>query len=104
MKSFNSMSDKLKIILFELFKTTLPGLNQVLATESPLKMMKNVFYITLKDLFGLSIFKFLSKFFKISKFMASCTGKQIIAMQILPNISRNKDNQTIRFGQSRTAH
>ena len=75
------MSDKLKIILFELFKTTLPGLNQVLATESPLKMMKNVFYITLKDLFGLSIFKFLSKFFKISKFMASCTGKQIIISQ-----------------------
>ena len=26
-------------------------------------------------------------------------GKQIIGIHILPNISRNKDNQTMKFGQ-----
>ena len=31
-----------------------------LATESPLKMMKNAFYFTLKALFVFKIFKFLS--------------------------------------------
>ena len=35
----------------------------ILATESPLKMMKNALYFTLKDLFVLKIFKFLSWFF-----------------------------------------
>ena len=38
----------------------LSGLIQFLATESPLKMMKNTFYFTLKALFILEIFKFLS--------------------------------------------
>ena len=41
---------------FSLFK----GLRQFLAYESPLKMMKNDFYFTLKALFVLKIFKFLS--------------------------------------------
>ena len=27
-------------------------------------------------------------------------GKQVIAMHILPNISRSKGNQTMKFGQS----
>ena len=40
-------------------KGALSGLIQVLATESPLKMMKNAFYFTLKALFVLKIFKFL---------------------------------------------
>ena len=40
-----------------LLKGALKGLGQFLATESPLKMMKNVFYFTLKDLFVLKIFK-----------------------------------------------
>ena len=35
------------------------GLGQFLATESPLKIMKNAFYFTLKALFVLKIFKFL---------------------------------------------
>ena len=35
----------------------------------------------------------------ISKFMTSKPGKQTIAIQILPNISRGKNNQTIRFGE-----
>ena len=42
------------------FKGALSGLRQFLATESPLKMTKNHFYFTLKALFVLKIFKFLS--------------------------------------------
>ena len=38
----------------------LSGLRQFLATESPLKMMKNAFYFISKALFVLKIFKFLS--------------------------------------------
>ena len=34
----------------------------------------------------------------ISKFMTSQTGKQIITIHILPNISRSKGNQTMKFG------
>ena len=41
------------------FKGTLSGLWQSLATESPLKKMKNAFHFTLKALFVLKIFKFL---------------------------------------------
>ena len=35
----------------------------------------------------------------ISKFMTLQTGKQIIAIYILPNISRSKGNQIMKFGQ-----
>ena len=35
----------------------------------------------------------------ISKFMTSQPGKQTIAIPILPSISRNKGNQTLKFGQ-----
>ena len=31
--------------------------------------------------------------------MTSQPGKQLIAMHILPNISRSKSNQTTKFGQ-----
>ena len=31
--------------------------------------------------------------------MTSQTGQQIIAIHILPNISKSKDNQTMTFGQ-----
>ena len=31
--------------------------------------------------------------------MTSQTGQQIITIQILPNISRSKDNQAVKFGQ-----
>ena len=41
-------------------KGALLGLRQFLKTESPLKMMKNAFYFTLKALAVLMIFKFLS--------------------------------------------
>ena len=40
-------------------KGALSGLRQFLATESPLKMMKNSFYFTLKALFVLKTFKIL---------------------------------------------
>ena len=40
-------------------KFALLRLSYILATESPLKMMKNAFYFTLKALFVLKIFKFL---------------------------------------------
>ena len=41
-------------------KGGLSGLRPCLTTETPLKMMKNIFYFTLKALFVLKIFKFLS--------------------------------------------
>ena len=43
-----------------LLKGTLSGRREFLITESPLKMMKNAFYFTLKALFVLKIFNFLS--------------------------------------------
>ena len=44
-------------------KGTLEGLSKFLITESPLQMMKNAFYFTLKALFVLNVFKFLSWLF-----------------------------------------
>ena len=35
----------------------------------------------------------------ISKFMTLQPGKQTIVIHILPNISKSKDNQTMKFGQ-----
>ena len=35
----------------------------------------------------------------ISKFMTSQTGKSIITIHILPNISRSKGNQTMKLRQ-----
>ena len=56
--------DNLRVVIdgWELtrnIKGDLSGLRQFLAIESPLKIMKNVFYFTLKALFVLKIFKFL---------------------------------------------
>ena len=42
------------------FKGAFSGLRQFLEIESPLKMMKNAFYFTLKALLALKIFKLLS--------------------------------------------
>ena len=44
-------------------KGAISGLKQVLANENPSKMMKNAFYFTLKALFVLKIFTFLSWLF-----------------------------------------
>ena len=46
--------------LVYLVKCAHSGLRQFLATESPLKMMKNAFYFTSKTLFVLKIFKIFS--------------------------------------------
>ena len=81
-----------------------------MATESPLKTKKNAIYFMSKALFALKIFRFLSARFDhvekqvvgkvklISKFMTSHSGKQTVAMHTLPNISRSKNNQTVKFG------
>ena len=54
----------LRVVLsFLFFKGSLSGLRQFLATESPLKMMKNVFCFIPKALFILKIFKFSSWLF-----------------------------------------
>ena len=42
---------------------------------------------------------FIKKNSLISEFMTSQPGQQTIVIHILPNISRNKGNQTIKFGQ-----
>ena len=47
----------------KIIKGALSGLRKILATESRLKTMKNAFYFTLKALFVLNIFKFLSLFY-----------------------------------------
>ena len=43
-----------------IFKSTLSGLKQFLAAESPSKMIKNVFYFILKALLVYKVFNFLS--------------------------------------------
>ena len=57
--------------------------------------MNNAFYFILKALFVLEIIHFCCD----SKFMTSQTWQQLIKIHILPNISRNKDTQTMKFGQ-----
>ena len=96
---------------FSSIKGALLGLKQFLATESPLKMMKNAFYFTSIALFVLNIFKFLSwlfghvvkrldwkdkvnfKFHDVTAWLTNYFNTQ------LPNISRSKGNQAMKFGQ-----
>ena len=70
--------------------------------------MKNAFYFKLRALFVLQIFILTFGSCKktawletrlISKFMTVQPGQQTITIHILPNISRNKGDQTIKFGQ-----
>ena len=82
---------------------------EFLASESPLKMMKNAFYFNVQALFVLKIFKFLSWLFShagnslcrkkrlISKLMASQSGKHTITIHITPDISKSKGNQAMKF-------
>ena len=66
-------------------------------------MTENAFNFTLKALFALKIFcpnfsgDSLIRML-LSKFVTSQTGKEITAIYILPNISRSKGNQVIKFG------
>ena len=72
-------------------------------------MKKNAFYFILKALFAIKSFALtfwsckknglIRKMRLISKFMTSQPGYQTIALKILPNISRSKGNQTMKFGQ-----
>ena len=84
---------------------SLSGLRQFLAIESPLQIMKNAFYFTLKALFILTIFKFLSWYFGHLakrfnfKFYGVTTWLKKIVILMLPNISRSKGNQKMKFGQ-----
>ena len=47
-----------KLVISDNFKGAVSGLRRCLANKSSLKMMKNVFYFTLKALFVLKMFKF----------------------------------------------
>ena len=78
--------------------------------KSPLKVMKNVFYFIVRAPFVLNIWIFVLTFWVmwknglirklklISKFMTSQPGWQVIGIHILANILRNKDSQTMKFG------
>ena len=74
-----------------------------MAAKSPLKMLKNAFYFTSKALSVLKIFKFLSLLFgHVAKRLGkkdkdNFTAWLTIVIQILPNISRSKGNQTMKF-------
>ena len=81
--------------------------------ESLLKMMKNALDLILKTLFVLKSFKSFSWIFRhvarknglirklrlISKLMTTQHRYQSVTIQILPNISRSKGNETMEFGQ-----
>ena len=96
---------------FYIPRDNLLALRKFLTTESPLKIIKSLFYFMLKAIFIFKLFTFLAWLFghvgkwvdkkgKVNfKFMTSYTGKQIIEINILPNISRSKGNLAIKFGQ-----
>ena len=85
-----------------------------LAIESPLKIMKNVFFLIFNKfklkvfvVFHLSfcpdfllIYKngLIRKLWLVSKFVKSQAGQQMITIHILPNISRSKGSQAMKFG------
>ena len=75
-----------------------------MATESSLKMMKNVFYFTSKALFVLKIFEFLSWLFglvakRLDKKDRVNFKSYDVTTWLTNNISRSKGNQTMKFGQ-----
>ena len=71
-------------------------LRQFLATESPLKRMKNAFYFTSKALFVLKIFKFLSWYFG---HVAKRLDKKDKVNFKFYYVTRSKGNQKIKLGQ-----
>ena len=74
-------------------------------------MMKNAFCFTLKTLFVLKVFNFcvdilamqksslITKIRLVFKVYGFTTWLTTIAMRILHTISKNKENQTMKFGQ-----
>ena len=81
--------------------------------ESPLNVMKNMFYFALKALLFFEIFTFfywsfgcvekmmmIRKLGLIPTFMTSQTGQQIITIHLLSKISKCKSNYAMKLGQS----
>ena len=95
----------------ELFKGPLSGLRRCLTAESSLKIMGNDFCVMLKALSVFEIFTLLSwlsdyvenglkrRLRLTPKFLTSQAGRPIITIHILPNISKSKSNQVIKFFQ-----
>ena len=79
--------------------------------DSPLKIMENAFYFILKKLYLLSRYlnlchdffvmlkKWLDQKGKVNFKIHDVTIWLTITIHILPNISRSKDNQTMKIGQ-----
>ena len=77
------------------------------------KRFKDYYYFTSKSIFSLFSFVeslplifwimeengLIKKLRLIPKYLASSTGKEIIPIHILFNITRSKDNQKMKFGQ-----
>ena len=68
-------------------------------TEIPLKMMKNAFYFILMFLLFRKNGLIRKIKFTLLKFMMSQPRLQTIAIRILPNIWKSKNNQTMKFVQ-----
>ena len=79
------------------------GSERIFDNWETFKMMRNTFYFTLKALFVLRIFKFLSSLFAhVSKQLdfkiyGVTTLEKVVEMHILPIILKSKDNQTVKF-------
>ena len=92
-------------------KGALSSLRDFLAIESPLKMMKNAFYLTSKTLFIHKIFKFLSWHFgHVAKWLEkkNRVNFKIYGVTVwlsnncnthIDHVSRSEHNQTMKFGQ-----
>ena len=83
-------------------KGSISGLRQFIATESPLKIMKNAlnFMLLVSKLFlVMPENSLIRKLSLVSRFMMSQTGQQIITIHMFPNISRGKGNQSMKIGQ-----
>ena len=106
-----SFTNKRKQFYLGFLKGALSGLREFLTIESPLKLMENAF-ISPQKLFPFSRYldfcldfsvmqqnNLIRKIRLISNSMASQPGKQTIVIHILPNISKSRGTQTMKFGQ-----
>ena len=98
-----------RIASIHLMKGTLSGLRKLSATENLLKLIKNYFCFTLKALFVLKIFKFLSGLFGHVEKTARLERLRNLWHHNMVNkqlqytyISRTKRNQTMKFDQNIT--
>ena len=109
--SFTNKRKQFYLGFLKISRILISGLREFLTIESPLKLMENAF-ISPQKLFSFSrnldfcldhsIMQqnnLIRKIRLISNSMASQSGKQTIVIHILPNISRSRGNQTIKFGQ-----